>query len=237
MARERLRVRARRLVWEYLIVVVGVLTALAVDNWNSERVDRGLERYYLSGLVADLDSATAMVVSNRDRSNQIGSAALEVLGWIRGTSAPASVSELESVIRRTTSGWPIPPESSTWTEMNQRGHVQLIDNDALRQLTIRDMEDLERLRGLLLQARDMGSSEVRTSGIYRALPPEYWAGHRALEGADLARGMEVLRETEAIPLGLEDLIVNENRRRNFLVVFESTAARLSESLRAGLGPS
>jgi hypothetical protein len=49
-----------RLFAELTIIVVGVLIAMAVDNWNTARGERALEQHYLRGLAADLrgDSAT-----------------------------------------------------------------------------------------------------------------------------------------------------------------------------------
>ena len=236
MVEQRHATRARRILWEYLIIVIGVLTALAVDNWNANRLDRGLERYYLEGIVADLDSVTSVINQATSQSSRTGEAALLLLDWIEGTSGPEDMGELGSAIRRVTSGTPTPAESPAWVEMNERGHVQLIRSDDLRQLLIRDMGSLNRLRGLMLQTRDFGSTRIRTSGIYRALPPEYWAETRELEPGDLPRALSRLRGNQEIRNGLEDLIVNENRRRTFLRRFEADAATLRSVIAGTLGP-
>jgi hypothetical protein len=49
-----------RLDWSYalgelLIVTVGVLIALAVNNWNSERLERAEERDVVARLISDID--------------------------------------------------------------------------------------------------------------------------------------------------------------------------------------
>ena len=46
----------RQPVVEFLVVVVGIITALSRDNWNSERIDRDREAEYLHRLVNDIDS-------------------------------------------------------------------------------------------------------------------------------------------------------------------------------------
>jgi len=56
--------RYHRFVLEFLLIVAGVLAALAVDDWRQSRVDVATERYILEGILADLD---------RDRQD-IGSA-------------------------------------------------------------------------------------------------------------------------------------------------------------------
>ncbi len=62
---------------EFAIVVLGVLSALWVENWNSDRQDRTLEMEYLESMVAELELDDASIldamqfaedVSNRSRS-------------------------------------------------------------------------------------------------------------------------------------------------------------------------
>ena len=55
MVEER-RVIASRLGLEFLVVVVGILAALAVDDWSQARSDRGLEEHLLTSLAADLEA-------------------------------------------------------------------------------------------------------------------------------------------------------------------------------------
>lgn len=45
-----------RLVGEFLVIVVGVLVALAVDSWVGAAADRRLEREYLERLLVDVES-------------------------------------------------------------------------------------------------------------------------------------------------------------------------------------
>jgi len=47
--------RYHRFVLEFLLIVAGVLAALAVDDWRQSRVDVVTERYILEGILADLD--------------------------------------------------------------------------------------------------------------------------------------------------------------------------------------
>ena len=51
--------RARSLAAEFLIIVAGVLVALAVDQRKESVADRALEAHYLQRLSADLASDTA----------------------------------------------------------------------------------------------------------------------------------------------------------------------------------
>ena len=58
--------RKQRLDWRYgitelVIVVAGVLIALAADGWSKRQADRALELRYLNDLVVDLKSDTAQL--------------------------------------------------------------------------------------------------------------------------------------------------------------------------------
>jgi len=50
---------APRVIGELLIVVVGVLIAIWVDNWNAGRKEADQESDYLSGILFDLSSDSA----------------------------------------------------------------------------------------------------------------------------------------------------------------------------------
>ncbi len=52
--------RYHRFVLEFMLIVAGVLAALAVDDWRQSRTDVATERYILVGILADL---------NRDRQD------------------------------------------------------------------------------------------------------------------------------------------------------------------------
>jgi hypothetical protein len=57
----KLRLNWRYGLGEFFIVVLGVLVALWVDNWNNDRKDRVLEREYVSSLIADLELDDASI--------------------------------------------------------------------------------------------------------------------------------------------------------------------------------
>lgn len=48
--------KLRRAAFEFLTIVTGVLTALALDGWNSTRQDRAREQQYLTSLSSDLQT-------------------------------------------------------------------------------------------------------------------------------------------------------------------------------------
>ena len=50
-----------RAIAEFMVIVIGVLVALAVDRWNADQEDRRLEQTYLASLAADLEQASDFI--------------------------------------------------------------------------------------------------------------------------------------------------------------------------------
>jgi hypothetical protein len=74
--------RFGRLTAEFLLIVLGVLVALAIDSWNASRFDRAVEADYLGRIYQDL-AATRQSIEDmlalRDAVAEHGSAVLAVL--------------------------------------------------------------------------------------------------------------------------------------------------------------
>ena len=64
---------------EVLLVMIGILLALQVNNWNQTRKDRVLEKTYLIGLKEDIESTLAFISRSKEEIdlNQIASSNIE----------------------------------------------------------------------------------------------------------------------------------------------------------------
>jgi hypothetical protein len=75
--------RWKRLLAEFTIIVVGVLVALAVDDYRNERADRGLEEHLLVRLRADIQRDLEdldQVVFRAQRRRWVANALLRGIG-------------------------------------------------------------------------------------------------------------------------------------------------------------
>ena len=64
---------------EILLVMVGILLALQVNNWNEERKNRNLEKYYLARIIEDLQADIDEMNRVVDRGFGQVSSALQIL--------------------------------------------------------------------------------------------------------------------------------------------------------------
>src|SRR5210317_2064427 len=123
-------------VGEILLVVIGILIALQIDNWNSERMDRALRSEYLKSLreelLSDLNSWTEAKTDNENASKLVQ----RVLEDIDQTDSNrvtfrTSLSLLESM-----ESFPLTSQNSTYTDLVSSGKLTLISPFELRQKLI-----------------------------------------------------------------------------------------------------
>ena len=122
-----------RLLAEGLVIIVGVLVALAVDRAATRVDERSLEREYLRGLVTDLESlaaASRQAGSAATRSNEAARVVLAAArGQVRdGTSGPDLARAL------VLAGFIIdqPFARDTWDDIVGTSRVYVLRDDELR---------------------------------------------------------------------------------------------------------
>lgn len=132
MTQSTLRQRVRFLFAEFVVIVVGVLVALGVDQFMAERQDRVAERDYASRLVLDLASDTVTFAWFR----QVLDTKAEVLQQLLDDAtafgaARNAVRTMSSLTYSTFVGLP-PIDASTFQELQGSGHLDLIHDPILR---------------------------------------------------------------------------------------------------------
>ncbi|MCS5491326.1 DUF6090 family protein [Algoriphagus limi] len=134
---------------EILLVVIGILIALQVNNWNENRLDRQLEKKYLKGLQRDLNRDTEgldrMTINRKDVINS----ALRVMK----IDAPATMQELREVnddFLKIHYWYEFTPNNNTFHELTSSGNLSLIRNDTIKDLLM----SMEVLNAEIVQNRN-----------------------------------------------------------------------------------
>jgi len=118
---------------DLLIVVVGILIALQVSNWNQQRVDAGRARAYLGRILADLDT-DLRVNGNRERfMAQVARYGEQALAHA-DTGALVQGSPWKTVLAYFQAGqfYAYSRESNAFDEMRDAGDLGLIRDSRLR---------------------------------------------------------------------------------------------------------
>lgn len=163
-----------RFIGEFLVIVFGVLAALAVDSWRDRQQESALGRAYLGALLRDLTVDSAMLAST-DENLQRKRASLDLLlevSWGAADIGPDSVGRL--LLPSAVLGWRMPaPQVAAYEELVSTGALRLISDQDLRSQIVLYYEDWERQ----LERLDRHRSTY-PNAIYALAPPA------VLNGAD-----------------------------------------------------
>ena len=134
---------------EFVMLVVGILLALAVNNWVEEQREARIERQYLERLVRDFDADLGVI------AEFAGFEKLQredgVMAW-RALADPASMTDRDAVAaalshlstRRT-----LRLNRAAYTDLTSTGNLRLIRNDALRDQIVGLYEANDRFNAII----------------------------------------------------------------------------------------
>lgn len=126
------RLNWRLLLGEFVVIVVGVLVALWVDQLREARVNAGLEVEYLESLLTDLDADLAQFDSTEAWMRRSETAAATVLALYEGSPPTENVADLVAAVE--TAGWQFVPTitRNTIEDLRSTGNLRLIRDPDLR---------------------------------------------------------------------------------------------------------
>ncbi len=116
---------------EIVLVMIGILLALQVNNWNTERSNRAREVKYLTGIkgdfAADLNNLAVLI---EDKQRKISSA------WLLLNTAPptnaAHLRSLDSLSHNVFAWQTLVPSTKTLDELIGSGNLSFITNDSIK---------------------------------------------------------------------------------------------------------
>ena len=125
---------------EILLVVIGILLALQIDNWNEERVERNTEQLLLGNLKQEitanlerLDEAMLYHAKSREGAKQI-------LEFYNGIKLIENYQAVDSLLALIQWAWTYDPSMGALNSIKLSGHLNSVRNAELRVL-ITDYED------------------------------------------------------------------------------------------------
>lgn len=139
--------RARRFGFffaELVLVVAGILIALAIDGWASDRKDREAEVTYLELLARDVDELRAQAEEQLGFEQDKVAASATALRLMSEADPAAYREELGRLLPFLTGRRTVSLSSATYEQMLSSGHLQLIRNAALRDSIVRHFARLKR---------------------------------------------------------------------------------------------
>lgn len=120
----------RRVVGEFVLIVVGVFAALTLETMMSERHDGELRAEYLSRIKADITTDRQTLEYRIEFFIGVQEFSQEFLDWLH-SDAPVDQSVLLAAFYAAEI-WPFKPSMSTYQDLQSTGNFRLIENIALR---------------------------------------------------------------------------------------------------------
>lgn len=228
------RLNWRLLLGEFVVIVVGVLLALWVDELREARNNAELEVQYLESLVTDLEADLAQFDETEAWMRRQEAAAATVLALYEGLPPAKNVADLVAAVE--TAGWQYSPSitRNTIDDLKSTGNLRLISDPEMRRgiaayyrtveeisIPLADMRDRiwaqydARVANVLrpgarlsvLQRPDSFGYGITSDALQAAEPPsleELIAALNAFPELEIAAG-EVLYQTINMRAGLEGM--------------------------------
>lgn len=130
-----MRITAQNINWrlaagEFVLIVVGILLALAIDSWAEERKELAQADVYLKDMAAELRADMQHLEKSRERLETIKSSATRLLLIL--ASGEIEADDPGGLLMVAVAGEGVVRESAIWHEIQMTGALRLIPDPSLR---------------------------------------------------------------------------------------------------------
>ena len=131
---------------ELVLVVAGILIALAIDGWLQDRQDRRSETIYLQLLSKDLEKIEYELRQFADFERDNLATGARAYAAVADRNLPGDVDAMQRVISALGSRRTLQVHSAAYDDLTSTGNLQLILNRSLRERIINHFADVRRSR-------------------------------------------------------------------------------------------
>lgn len=128
---------------EIVLVVIGILIALQINNWNTKKNNNHLEKRYLKNLTKELKKDSVVLDNIHKKLVYQSETKNPVIEMLENQQKNDSLIKYFSIQWRPI--YPYTPLSSTFEEMKSSSHLSLIKSDKLREAIIKMYNSYESL--------------------------------------------------------------------------------------------
>jgi hypothetical protein len=134
---------------EIILVVIGILIALQVNNLNNEKAEKNREQKYLANIVLDLkkDIKSLNYLLEFRRNRIIGDQ--KIIAHMNGIPVD-NLNELSKIVVNSMMERNFTPNNTTFSELSNSGNLNLISNDSIKFLLL-ELEELYKVNELSIE--------------------------------------------------------------------------------------
>ena len=136
---------ARYAIGEIILVVIGILIALSINNWNQNRVERNKEKLILAELVVDLKEQSKVLETYIEIESRYYNHGKDILSYYSSNQtfigSDSIYAKLNSLMERKTFN----PIRTTFQELIATGTIGILQDKSTKRKIIQYYNDLERV--------------------------------------------------------------------------------------------
>ena len=117
---------------EIILVVIGILIAVSINNWNDARKDKITEQKVLKTLRSDFKSNKTQLQDNIDETEKMVSNISQLFKLFRMTQSELSLIPKDSIITELGGYATFNPSDGALTSLLLSGGLNIINNDSLK---------------------------------------------------------------------------------------------------------
>lgn len=151
---------------EIILVVIGILIALQINNWNQRRIDNKNEVIYLKGLKEEFELSKLKLIELRSVNETNYNGSVKILEAIHNKNQGPTEVEFSKMLFETFSDdIAFNPNNSLLTEMINSGHLKQLKNAQLRKLLTNWISTLD---DVAKQEVELSNQRVKVLDMFRS---------------------------------------------------------------------
>ncbi len=150
---------------EIVLVVIGILIALAANNWSIEQAERLQESKYLKNIKLDLEKDLSNLEYNLNFRREKLAGTKKLISQINGTPVD-DLTELSRNIFNTLNEERFTPNNSTYMELASSGNLNLISVDSIKILLL-ELEELYKINAFAIDHETYEYREYISKSVFK----------------------------------------------------------------------
>ncbi len=173
---------------EIVLVVIGILIALQVNEWNQYRKDQKEEQAILKNLKSEFLQNKATLQEVQEILHNSQKSSIDLMNLMNKDHLILEQINLDSLIFWTVEYYPFNPSNNVFSDLVQSGRLQLLENDSLRNTIFTWSTELENYRNSFEEYQNFVENHMLG----------YYIDHIALKNVDQYGPLQ-WRETSSFP--------------------------------------
>ncbi len=168
MEQNKIRTYLLYAIGEIFLVVIGILLALQVNNWNQDRIDKANERTYLQNLKNDLKLQIDEFTFTLNAESSVGNIMNNAADFIEQGFYKTDMDSLNKMLSFVIANRSVNKYDATFEDLKSTGNIRLISNEELKRQLLEFYQSVDRA-DLVLQKNEIVKANVREAIIENSL--------------------------------------------------------------------